>query len=179
MVFHWSLSDSKSTQVSRTLLGILAVLNKAVVWMVPSRPFIFNSSSPFNYSLVTVPKAPITIGIIFTFMFHISFNSLAKSRYLSFFLFSFSFVLWSASIAKSTILQGLECKRDKSNFSQNLNPDRCVLFFVGGEVTLTLRSSLIQIKVLYCLLTFHCTNRFLSVLTLLYIASQPFGLRST
>ena len=27
MVFHWSLSDSKSPQVSRTLLGILAVLN--------------------------------------------------------------------------------------------------------------------------------------------------------
>ena len=32
MVFHWSLSDSKSPQVSRTLLNILAVLNNAVVW---------------------------------------------------------------------------------------------------------------------------------------------------
>ena len=33
-VFHWSLSDSKSPQVSRTLLCILAVLNNVVVWMV-------------------------------------------------------------------------------------------------------------------------------------------------
>ena len=34
MVFHWRLSDSKSPQVSRTLLSILSVLNNAVVWMV-------------------------------------------------------------------------------------------------------------------------------------------------
>ena len=33
MVFHWSLSDSKSPQVSRTLLSILAVLNN--VWRCP------------------------------------------------------------------------------------------------------------------------------------------------
>ena len=38
-----------------------------------------------NNPLVTVPKAPITIGIIGTFIFHSSFNSLARSRYLSFF----------------------------------------------------------------------------------------------
>ena len=34
MVFHWSFSDSKSPQVSRTLLSILAILNNVVVWMV-------------------------------------------------------------------------------------------------------------------------------------------------
>ena len=34
MVIHWSLSDSKSTQVSRTRLSILAVLSNAVVWIV-------------------------------------------------------------------------------------------------------------------------------------------------
>ena len=34
MVFHCSLSDSKSPQVSQTFLSILAVLNNAVVWMV-------------------------------------------------------------------------------------------------------------------------------------------------
>ena len=32
MVFHWSLSDSKSPQVSSTLLSILIVLNYVVVW---------------------------------------------------------------------------------------------------------------------------------------------------
>ena len=33
MVFHWSLSDSKSPQVSRTLIRILANLNNDVIWM--------------------------------------------------------------------------------------------------------------------------------------------------
>ena len=107
MVFHWSLSDSKSPQVSRTLLSILAILNNLVVWMVSTLPPTSKSSSPFSNPLVTVPNAPITIGIIVTSMFHSFFNSLAKSRYLSFFSHSFSFQLWSAGTAKSTILQVL------------------------------------------------------------------------
>ena len=45
MVFYWSLSDSKSPQVSRTFLSILADLITAVVWMVSILPLIFNSSS--------------------------------------------------------------------------------------------------------------------------------------
>ena len=95
MVFHWSLSDSKSPQISRTLLSILAVLNNVIVWMVSTRPPTSKSSSPFNNPLVTVPKAPITIGIIVTYMFHSFFNSLARSRYLSFFSHSFSFIVVS------------------------------------------------------------------------------------
>ena len=105
MVFHWSLSDSKSPQVSRTRLSILAVLSNAVVWIVSTRLPTSNSSRPFNNPLVTVPNAPITIGTIITFMFHSFFNSLARSRYLSFFSLSFRFILWSAGTAKSTILQ--------------------------------------------------------------------------
>ena len=103
MVFHRSLSDSKSPHVSRTLLSILAVLNNAVVWMVSARPPTFKSSSPSNSPLVTVPNAPITIGIIVTCMFHSFFNSLARAMYS--FSHSFSFILWSAGTAKSTILQ--------------------------------------------------------------------------
>ena len=38
MVSHWSLSDSKSAQISRTLLRILADLNDGVVWIVSIRP---------------------------------------------------------------------------------------------------------------------------------------------
>ena len=70
MIFHWSLSDSKSPQDFMTLLSILAVLNNAVVWMVSTRPPTSKSSSLFNRPLVTVLNAPITIGIIVTFMFH-------------------------------------------------------------------------------------------------------------
>ena len=101
--FPWSLSDSKSSQVSKTLLKILAVLSNAVVWIVSTRPPISKSSRLFNNPLVLVPKAPITIGTIITFMFHSFFNSLARSRYLSFFSLSFRFILWSTGTAKSTI----------------------------------------------------------------------------
>ena len=105
MVFHWSLSDSKSPQVSRNRLRILAVLSNAVVWIVSTRPPTSKSSWPFNNLLVIVPKAPIAIGTIVTFMFHSFFNSQARSRYLSFFSLSFRFILWSTGTAKSTILQ--------------------------------------------------------------------------
>ena len=69
MIFHWSLSDSKSPQVPRILLSILAVLNNVVVWMLSTRPLISTSSSPFYCLLLNVPKAPITIGVIVTYMF--------------------------------------------------------------------------------------------------------------
>ena len=70
MIFHWSLSDSKFPQVSRTLLSILADLNNAVVWTVSTRPVISNSSSPCTNPLVTVARASIIIGINATFIFH-------------------------------------------------------------------------------------------------------------
>ena len=105
MVFHWSLSDSRSYQVSRTLLSILVVLNNVAVWMVFTYPPTSKSSSLFNNPLVTVPKAPIMMGIIVTFMFHNFFNSQARSRYSSFFSLSINLILWSTGTAKSTIVQ--------------------------------------------------------------------------
>ena len=106
MVFLWSLSNSKSSQVSRTLLSILAVINNAIVWMVSTRPPTSKSSSPFSKPLVTVPKAPITIGMS-PACSTVFFNSLARSRYLSFCSRSFCFIRRSAGTAKSTILQFL------------------------------------------------------------------------
>ena len=90
MVFHWGLSD-KSHQVSKTHIFILAVLNNVVLGMVSTRPPTSKSSSSFSNPLVTVPNAPITIGIIVTSIFHCFFNSLARSRYLSFISHYFSF----------------------------------------------------------------------------------------
>ena len=46
---------------------------------------LFFSWSPCTNPLVTVPRAPIIIGITVTFMFLCFFDSLARSRYLSFF----------------------------------------------------------------------------------------------
>ena len=76
MVFLWSLRTSKSPQVSKIFLSILAILNNAIVWMVSIRPPTSKSSSPFISLLVTVPNTPIKIGIIVTFVFHF-FYSLA------------------------------------------------------------------------------------------------------
>ena len=97
MVFHWSLSVSKSPQVFRTLLSILADLSNAVVWMASTCPLISMSSSPFTN--------PINIGITVTFIFHSFFSSIARFTFSSLFSPSFNFTLWSAGTTKSTIRQ--------------------------------------------------------------------------
>ena len=87
MVSHWSLSYRKSPQVFRTLLSILADLNKAVVWMISTCPLISKSSSP----LVTVPRAPIIIGVTDTFMFHSFFQFPSKVQVVIFLFAYFQF----------------------------------------------------------------------------------------
>ena len=51
-------------------------------WMVSTRPPTSKSSSPFSNRLVTVPNAPITIGIIVTCMFHSFFQFPSKVEVL-------------------------------------------------------------------------------------------------
>ena len=107
MIFHWSLSDIKSPQISRTLLSILADLSNVVVWMASICPLISEFYCPFTDFWRIISRAPTTIGINVTFMFHILFSSLARSWYLSLLSSSFNFTLWSANTAKSTIWQVL------------------------------------------------------------------------
>ena len=83
MDFHWSLSDSKSPQVSRTLLSILTDLNNVVILMVYIYPLISKSFNPISKPLVIVPSTPITTGITFIFMFHSYFSTLTRSRNVS------------------------------------------------------------------------------------------------
>ena len=78
-------------------------LNSAIIWMVSTRVLISDSSNPFTNPLVTIPSAPITIGITVIFMFNSFFNFLARSRYLSLFSPSFNFTLLSTGTAKYTI----------------------------------------------------------------------------
>ena len=70
IVFHWSLRDSKSPQVSMTLLSILADLNNDLFWMVSTCPLISKFPSPCNTLFVTVLSAPMKTGITVTFSFH-------------------------------------------------------------------------------------------------------------
>ena len=112
-VFHTSISRWLLTRVWVTANflespGLFAVfwLYNAVVWMVFTRPLIPKSPSPCTNPLVTVLRAPITIGIPVTFMFTF-FKFSWKVEVLIFFFFSlsFNFTLWSAERAKSTIRQ--------------------------------------------------------------------------
>ena len=99
MVFHWSLSDSTFPQASRTLLSILADLGNTVVWMVSICPLTSKSSSPCNNALVTVPRVPITGGIIVTFIFQFfQFPSTVEVLILLFSFFQFYSVISRNSI---------------------------------------------------------------------------------
>ena len=70
MVFQWSLIDHKSPQATRSLLSILTNSSGVVVCMVLILSLISTSSSIFFRFLKIFPKAPTTIGITLTFMFH-------------------------------------------------------------------------------------------------------------
>ena len=101
MDFHWSLSDSKSPQVSRTLLSILVDLNNAVVRIVSVRLPLSIFSRPFIEPLAIVPSARTRICITVTLNFHSFFSFLARSKYLSLFSFSLIFTPGSAVTGKS------------------------------------------------------------------------------
>ena len=87
--FHWKLSDTKSLQVSKTLLSTVAVFKNAVVSVIP---LICNSSSFLTKHLGTVSSAPTTIGITVTLTLHSFFLILwqGPSICLSFRFFIFT-----------------------------------------------------------------------------------------
>ena len=99
-VFHIGVSGLSFTGVWVTaslhkspgfLFSILALLNNAVLWTVSTSHPISKSSSPLNNPLVTVPKAPITIGIMVTFMFHSFFQFPRKVQVLILLFIFFQF----------------------------------------------------------------------------------------
>ena len=92
MVFHWSLSDSKFSRVTKTLLSILTEINNGVVGMLLIHLQISNFSRSIFKLLETVPSALLTISITVTLMFHRVFSSLLRSKYLS-------LLSWSAGMA--------------------------------------------------------------------------------
>ena len=84
MSFQWSLEDSNSPQVSRTLLSILANFHNALIEIVSILPLISNCSNPFFKPLETVLSTSTTIDITVTHMFRNCF----------FFCFSFLKGFW-------------------------------------------------------------------------------------
>ena len=104
MGFHWNLTVSKPSKVSRTLPSVLADLKNVVVCIVYTNPVNSKSSTLSINLFANIPITSIRIGITVTFMF-LFCNSLSRSRNLCFFSLSFNFTQWSAEAAKSTILQ--------------------------------------------------------------------------
>ena len=82
-------------------MSILTDLINAVVWTVSIIPLISNSSNVFSKAFVTVPSAPITIGITAFLMCYSLFYFSNKIK-VFFFLFTFfnffSVVNWKAKI---------------------------------------------------------------------------------
>ena len=89
MIYHWTLSDSKSHQVSQTLHSYLANPNNAAFSMVLTRPLISKFSSLLSDNF------QVTIVIVVTFMFHIFsvFEQLLIIYPSFYFIFSFFFSL--------------------------------------------------------------------------------------
>ena len=103
IIFHWSLSDSNSSNVSWTLLCILTDIKSSGVWMVTSCPLISQPSRHCINYLVTLPSSPITIGITDNFILHRFFSSLTIYRNLYLFSLSFNFTRGSAKTETSNI----------------------------------------------------------------------------
>ena len=84
MVFHWSLGGINFPQVSRTLLSILAVACSSLDGIGSSSDF-----QPFFVKpLGIVPRAPVTVGITDTFLFHKFLSSSVWHKFSSlFFIF--------------------------------------------------------------------------------------------
>ena len=97
-VFHISVNwwFYTGVWVTASLLkspGLVSGFWPFLTTLVSTRSPVSKSSRPFNNPLDIVPNAPITIGTIVTFLFHSFFNSLARSRYLSFFSLSFRIII--------------------------------------------------------------------------------------
>ena len=67
--------------------------------MVSTSPFIPIFSNPCTNRLLTVPWAPITLGITVTFMFHRFWNRLQGQANYSTFHFLFNYIQWSGETA--------------------------------------------------------------------------------
>ena len=109
-VFHWSLSDNNSPQVSRTFWGVLVYLFNVMVWMVSILLLISKSSTLFSKPLLTVPDAPtVSPSPSCSTVFFCFSLVLWPCPSIFFFIFSLSFILtqWSSGTAKSTKWQDL------------------------------------------------------------------------
>ena len=102
--------DSKSYQISRFLLKILANLGTTVIWMVSALLPTTSFPTPLTNLSWTVPSVPVVIDITVTFIFNKTFSSVVRSKYLSVFSFSLIFTMWLTGSSKFTIIIDIPCE---------------------------------------------------------------------
>ena len=99
MVSHWSLSDSKSSQVFRTLLSILVDLNNVVVFYGFLSSFLFPSPpDPLSILCWLYRTHQLQLVSPLHWCFIVFFSSLARFRYLSLFRFLSAVVSWNGQV---------------------------------------------------------------------------------
>ena len=101
MVFHWSLSVSKSPQISSQYFG------RSKQWCCLDGLYTssnFHLFRPLSKPFRTIPSAQITIGITITLMFHSFLSSQASSKFLfSLSLIFHSVVRWDSKVHNTVI----------------------------------------------------------------------------
>ena len=104
MVSCWSFSDNRFPQISWTLLSILANLKKSCSLDDLHSSSYSKFSSFYNTPLVTVLRAPVSIGNTIIFIFHSFFQFPCQVLVLILlFTFFFDLALWRPRTSKSTI----------------------------------------------------------------------------
>ena len=111
-VIFYNMSDRKY-QTSRSLLNILADFNNSLVWMASILLLVFNSARLFSEFLRIVSRTLTTISIPVTLIF---WSSLARSRYLA--IFSFSFIFPSMVCWNSEIYEMSRWKESQNSFKK-------------------------------------------------------------
>ena len=99
MIFHWSLSDSKSPGLLSVFWPISTMIEfelSSLVLLFPCPPVPVRILSWLYRTFQTQLVLSLSSSLVF-------FSSLARFKYISLFSLSFSLTLWSAGTAKSTI----------------------------------------------------------------------------
>ena len=120
VVFHWTLSSSKSVSFSRTFLKkTWSVWSFFFLWSSTFLSMILEAIPNAQLALPAFSTVPTTIGINLN-RFHSLFKSFARSQYSSIFLLLLLFIK-----TKFCFLAGLGCTLCITKFS-NFKPYNCL-----------------------------------------------------
>ena len=178
MVSHWTLSDSKSPHVSRTLLSIMVDLNNVVVWMVYPHRLISKSSSLFTNPVIGLivsfmllsffqfpckVELPIFLFVCFQFYYVVSRTAKFIIWQVIFFLLldCLAEIKWCICISKS--LRSLCFSFSWTDFGL------CIYdFFVGSNIFFLHSSQWIPLPIQSCLVLYPFSATFLPSLIVIY-----------